>query len=491
MQMLNVFVIGINVKAIMQITSLMLILMAGAQAGAQTTAVGNYDPLSVHGLAPKSMLGDIDATAICDFSGRSGLALSLADVVDRALCNNPQTFAAWANARAQAAQVGIARSAYLPTISGTGTATINESNGGVRSTAGQLSGSNRYTQESAALILGYLLYDFGARKATLESSLQTLTALNYTQDAIVQTVFLKAEQAYYQLFATQAAVTSSKQAELSSLESLKAATGRLDAGAGTPADKLQAQTAYSQAVLNRIQAEGNTKIAQGNLANVMGLDAHLPLNVATPEIRQPDAAFERDLGGLIEQARNRRPDLVAAEAQVKAARANIDAAKSVGLPTLSLASGFNYTNSNSFDPYHTSTLGVVISIPLFTGFNHTYQVQSAQAKLENQIAARNSVHLQIALDVWQAYQTLDTATQAVHSSADLVASATESERVALGRYKAGAGTIIDVLNAQSALANARLQNIQALYSWYISKVTLAQALGQLDLTELSVLQRKP
>ncbi len=478
---------AVEVKAVAGIAAVMLVLFASSRAAAQSAVVDSYDPLSVHALAPKSQLGEVDAASICNFGGQGGRTLSLADVVDRSLCNNPQTHAAWANARAQAAQVGIARSAYLPTITATGSVTLNETNGG----GAQISGATRYTQETAGLTVGYLLYDFGARKANLESALQTLAALNYTQDATVQALFLKAEQAYYQLFAAQAAVASSQQAERSSLESLKAATARLNAGAGTPADKLQAQTAYSQAVLNRIQAEGNARNAQGVLANVMGLDAYLPLDVATPDIRQPDSEFERDLTRLVEDARMRRPDLAAAEAQVRAARATIDATQAAGLPTLSLSTGFNYANSNSFDPFHTSALGVTVNIPLFTGFNRTYQVQSAQARLENQIAARNAVSLQIALDVWQAYQTLTTGTQSVRSSADLVASATESERVALGRYKAGAGTIIDLLNAQSALASARLQNIQALYNWYISKATLAQSLGQLDLIELNTLRSKP
>lgn len=479
-----------NVKAVVWTAAAACVLFSGSQVIAQTGAVDRNDPLGVHALAPQSQLGNVDAASICNFSGQSARALSLAEVVDRALCNNPLTYAAWANARAQAAQVGIARSAYWPTLSGTGSLTLNQTNAGVRSTGAQTSSASRYTQQTAGLTLGYLLYDFGARKANLESALQTLSALNYTQDATVQSVFLKAEQAYYQLFGAQAAVASSKEAERSSLESLKAAVARLNAGAGTPADKLQAQTAYSQAVLNRIQAEGNARNAQGILANVMGLDAHQPMDVAVPEIRQPDAGFERDLNQLIDEARKRRPDLAASEAQVNAARARIDATRAAGLPTISLSSGFNYTNSDSFDPFHTSALGVSVNIPLFTGFNRTYQVQAAQAQLENQIAARNTVSLQVALDVWQAYQNLTTGTQSVRSSADLVASATESERVALGRYKAGAGTIIDLLNAQSALASARLQNIQALYNWYIAKATLAQSLGQLDLAELNALQSK-
>ena len=390
--------------------------VAPTHACAQTTVVDSFDPLSVHALARGSQIGDADAAAaICKFDANSTAPLTLADIVERALCNNPQTHVAWANARAQAAQVGIARSAYLPSVTGIGTATLNNTNGGARAAGAQASNANdsRYTQESIGLTFSYLLYDFGARRANLDSALQTLAALNYTQDSVVQSVFLKAEQAFYALFATQAAVAATKEAERSSMEGLKAATARLNAGSGTPADKLQAQTAYSQAVFNRIQAEGNAKTAQGALANVIGLDANRPVDVATPVFAQPDTGFESDLNALIGQARERRPDLAAAEAQVSAARANIDAAKAAGLPTFSIASGINHSNSNSFDSFTNSTLGVTVNIPFFTGFNRTYQVQSTQARLESQIAARNALSLQVSLDVWQAYQGLTTGTESV------------------------------------------------------------------------------
>jgi outer membrane protein TolC len=62
----------------------------------------------------------------------------------------------------------------------------------------------------------------------------------------------------------------------------------------------------------------------------------------------------------------------------------------------------------------------------------------------------------------------------------LVESAEESSRVALGRYKAGVGNILDTLNAQSALASARQQKIQADLNWNIARASLAQAMGALD-----------
>ena len=67
----------------------------------------------------------------------------------------------------------------------------------------------------------------------------------------------------------------------------------------------------------------------------------------------------------------------------------------------------------------------------------------------------------------------------------------QSARVALGRYKAGAGNILDVLTAQSALASARQQNVQALYGWYIAKATLAQSMGQLDFAAITAPSTQP
>jgi outer membrane protein TolC len=63
--------------------------------------------------------------------------------------------------------------------------------------------------------------------------------------------------------------------------------------------------------------------------------------------------------------------------------------------------------------------------------------------------------------------------------------------VATGRYKAGVGAILDLLNAQSALANARQQNIQAIYTWRIAKAALAQSIGQLDFDQLAPVATSP
>ncbi len=391
-------------------------------------------------------------------------ALNLLDVVNLALCNNPQTREVWASSRAQAAQVGVSKAGYLPSVSLS--ASGNRNSPGV-------------SQRSIGLSLSYLLYDFGTRAANLENARQLLVAASATQDSTVQAVFLSAVQSFYQTQSTLAALDAARESERAAKESFAAAEARYLAGSATPADKLQAQTAYSQAALNRITADGSLKNTQGTLANILGLDAsrNVPLVAASTSVIQEGC--ERDIDSLIEEARSHRPDLQAAAAQVKAAEASTDAARAAGRPSISLTAATNQNNSAGVTS-RGSSVGLSVSVPIFSGYATTYRVRAAEAQVETKNAQLERLRLQVALDVWTAYQNLTTATQSLRSTADLLNSAEQSERVALGRYKAGVGSILDVLNAQSALASARQQRIQATFNWNISRATLAQAMGNLD-----------
>jgi TolC family type I secretion outer membrane protein len=429
------------------------------------------------GLADPFSTEDMTSASPCSFTDRGASPLALADVVERALCNNPQTRSAWANAKAQAAQVGIAKSAYLPTLSASANSSENRDSSILSRLQG--AGNSAYSQTSTTFSLSYLLYDFGARRAALDNAKDTLAALNATRDATIQSVFLSALNAYYQLFSSRASVDSALESEKSSLEAFNAAESRYKIGTATLADVLQAKTAYVQAALNRITSQGNEKTAEGVLANAMGMDANSTL-VVLPPVAMPDKHFEQNVNRLIDEAKASRPDLKAAQAQVEAARANVDAARATGMPTVTLSAGRNITHSSIYDPYRNNSLAVSVNIPIFTGFNTTYQIRQAEARVEATSADLDKIVQQVSLDVWKAYYALVTATETLKSTQALFNSATQSEKVALGRYKAGVGTIIDLLTAESALASARQQRVQATYNWQIDKASLAQAVGELD-----------
>lgn len=436
-------------------------------------AAGLADPFDTESMAPLRPSPQLAARvgeAPCA-TALPATPLTALDAVDLALCNNPQTREVWAAARAQAALVGVAQSAWLPDLDGRLGVSRN------------FADSGNLDQRNAALTLSWLLLDFGQRAASSENARQLLAAAAATQGSTVQALFLAALQSYYNAQAFRAAVRSTTEAERSARESFAAAEARYKAGVGTPADRLQAQTALSQATLNRIRAEGEARNGLGALANAMGFDAQTPINLADLPPTQADPAFQRDVDALIATARARRPDLQAAEAQLKAAEASIDLARAQGRPTLSLAAGPSWQEVEGVSA-NGGSVGLTLNVPLFSGFETTYRVRSAAAQAEVRAAQRDRLSSQIALDVWRAYQSLSTATQSLKTTADLVASAEQSERVALGRYKAGVGTVLELLAAQSALAGARLQRIQAALDWQVSRATLAQAMGALDYTLL-------
>src|SRR6266403_2015200 len=140
------------------------------------------------------------------------------------------------------------------------------------------------------------------------------------------------------------------------------------------------------------------------------------------------------------------------------------------------------TSGNSY----TATL--TLAVPLFSGWSQIYNVKSASAAAEAAARRAQGFEQQVVYEVFNAYYGLRTATQQVRTSRDLLASATESEQVALGRYKAGAGSLLDLLTAQAALASARALAIQARLSWNTALAQLAHDVGILGLDGSSPLQ---
>ncbi len=437
------------------------------------------DPFGTDKLTPpnQSLPWSGGADACARLAATTG-ALTLAGIIERALCNNPQTRQSWADARVQAAQVGRNRAAYLPEVTIAGQAVAGR-------TWPRDEGAVSQENISAAATVSYLLFDFGARDANLDNARQLLEAANWSHNATLQSVFLSAIQSYYQLFAAGANVEAALEGEKASEESFKAAETRYRVGAGTPADRLQAKTAYSQAQLIRTRAEGERRIAAGVLANAIGLDADAEVELAPPRIQAPDPATDARVRELVDYARMLRPDLAAAEAKVQAARAQVRAAQAAGKPTISLTGSTGLSDSNSASLASSGAVGISVSFPLFTGYRNTYDIRTAEFQVEAREADRDQLRNQVSLDVWRAYQSLATERTALVNAEDLLQSALESENVARGRYKAGAGTLIDLLNAQSAAAGARFQSVQTRYNWHLAKAALASALGTLDLAALS------
>ncbi|HUU28152.1 MAG TPA: TolC family protein [archaeon] len=400
--------------------------------------------------------------------------LTLEDVVDLALRNNPNTKASWSSARAAAAKMGSKQGDYFPSIAADGSLTKVRG-----SVAGGRFNYNSISYEPS-LSLSYMLFDFGKRRAEVNAARYAFYAAGWTHNATVQNVILQVEQAYFQYLY----VKSLREAQEASLKeyqaNLDAAEYRHKAGLATIADVLQAKTTLSQSQLALQAVEGQIQTIRGSLATAMGLPADIDYDVGFLPNELPVDQVSETVEQLIAEAETERPDLAAARAQALEAQAHIKSVRREGLPSINLGGGWGRIYYNSRDVHSDVTnLGVYLSFPLFTGFSNTYDLLQAQAEAEVAADRAQSLEQMVILDVWTSYYDLKTAAQRLKTSEDLLNSATESQLVASGRYKAGVGSILELLSVQAALEAARAQNLQARTDWFLSLAQLAHDTGSL------------
>lgn len=404
--------------------------------------------------------------------------LSMADVVDLALRNNPATRLSWAQARASADAYGASRGQYFPSLS----IDVGGSQAQPLAPSGVL--SQRY-QYGPTLSLSYLVLDFGGRAGNVDFARQTAVAADLSHNVSVQNTILTAEQALFDYQAARAQRDAQRTAVEEATANLNAAEERHRVGLATIADVLQARTARSQAQLTLESFEGAVHIAQGSLAVAMGIPANASYEPPTlTDSLCPDSlgVITQSIDTMIAVATRERPDLEAARSAAAAAAAQVRVARSGLYPTVSLNANSGYTSS-SVQGFRgrTYSIGFTVDLPAFTGMARQYSLRSASDQLDAANARAEQTRQQIALQVFTAYYNLKTAADRVRTAADLLASATESESVARGRYREGVGSIVDLLIAQSALADSRAQDAQARWQWHSSLAQLAHDVGVLGL----------
>lgn len=409
----------------------------------------------------------------------------LPTAVETALCRNPKTQAAWADVAAQAAQLGVARAAWWPTLSATGQ-WLHERD----SDAGTAAQSRAPTHNVTAS-LSWLLFDFGARRAGEMAAKLGIEAALANQNLALQTLFASTVKDYDTAMVAWKNVQAATDIQAYALAVLEAARERVRGGVAAVSDQYQAQTAYSQAMFNHSKAEGDWSTAMGMLAIDMGLTPDARFGLADPGDAAPGvAAGVQEIGELLAEAARLHPSLVAARANLQAAQANVTVVSSQGLPSLSVVGRASQTNQPQGTAAGivagTSTrqryIGLQLDVPLFEGFSRVYKVRAAEADVSQKQAALDDKQLQVASDTWSSYQSLKVSAQNIRTAQEMLDSARQAFDAAQMRYRKGVAGILELLSTQTALANAQQQRIQAEASWRSAKVMLAASVGALRLS---------
>lgn len=401
--------------------------------------------------------------------------LTLGDALARTLCKSPALRQALADVAEQAAGVELGEVALRPSWN----ASVDYSASRNFNSTG-----NSGRTLGASLGLSWALFDFGQRSASLREARLTLSAAMASQgNALLESV-RELLRLYGEAVVATASLEAATEAEATASRTSAAAQARYDAQVGNQIDRLQAQTALAQATLERVRAQSTWENARGNLALALGADIEQPLRLAEWEVWGRPGPETPDLAALRSEARAQHPRLRAAQAQVDAFQARLEAIQAQGKGSLSVsANGGTSRNwgaaGNGTIP--TANAAIVANIPLFNGRESSAQQAQVIAQKSAREAELETARREVDSQLWQAHQALLTSRQSLLASERLLVSADNTYKVAQGRYRAGVGSILELLNAQSALADARRQRVSAQVDQLTARTQLGLASGRAGL----------
>ena len=408
-------------------------------------------------------------------------------------------------ARSAAAQYGIVLSDFYPNVQFTsqytrvrgsfGPATVfsstpaaSESAAGSEGVSAPVLGST--TTTGAGLYsttvgpdveLTYTLFDFGQRTSAATAAREALYFADWTHNQEIQSIIQTVMDDYYDYLYQQRVLRSNEQNLENACAALDAANQKFSLGLAALGDVAQARTQYLQQKINLTTQKQNVENAFAQLA----VDLGLPANIGFKVQPMPDEIEADPMLGNVDQlvlmAQNQRQDLFAAQADLRSKEALLLNAKRAVYPVLASSLDIGkYWFQGQQQEYHW-VAELTLSFPLFQGFFYKNSVKKAIANRERSAAKLLQTELGVIQNVATSHMYVKTSAENLKDSEEYLKAAELEFSIALSAYKAGTKTILDVLSAQSSLADARSKKAGAQKNWYTSLASLAYATGSLCL----------
>lgn len=407
---------------------------------------------------------------------KPGDTLNVDRCVSIALERHPQLSAAKSTVRASESRIGQAVAGYLPQINASGSYTKVKNPPGTISSSGSadtISGVRKFEQYAGNIKASQLLYDFGKTPNQIWIQKYGAEASRGDLGATQGTLILTVRQAYYGLLAAQRSRDVAKEVVGQFEQHLQQAQGFFEVGTKPKFDVIKAQADLSTAKLNLIKAENALKIAKVTLNNAMGLPDAPDYSI---EDSLDVVKKELPLAAAVERASRNRPELLAAEARVKAADEQVSFAYKGFFPSISATGSYIRSGQDFFPPAGWNT-GIEITWGLFNGFQTVHQVKEAKANLDTARSNQELLKQNVLLEVQESYLQLLQAKESIPTAELGVQQATENLEIANGRYNAGVGNPIEVTDAQITYVNAKNAYTQALYDYQVAAASLERAIG--------------
>ena len=322
----------------------------------------------------------------------------------------------------------------------------------------------------------YEVFSGGRKFAELSRSRALLEATEALEVRERFDAELRAESDYYQVLADQELTRVAAERVRRAREQLGVARARVISGAAVSTDSLQLLLELNRARVAELRQIAALRVSRLQLGRRIGVDG--PVD-ATPlgEARAPELTVT--LADAVAEAGRSGPAAVGARAFEDAAEALVKAQRGSYLPSLTLGAS-TATYDTRFFPDATSRTSFIFSatLPIWNGGQR--EVLMSQARVQREIArvTRLDTERAIARDVTERYEGYTTARATTQLAEEAVLVARENYRVQETRYRAGATTILDLIEAQIRLAEAEAEFVQSRYATRLSLGRFEAQLGR-------------
>ena len=313
--------------------------------------------------------------------------------------------------------------------------------------------------------------------ASIDASRYAREGTGAAYEEALQQAKYDAISGYYTLIMNRNLVDVAQQAVKDYQGHVTNVDAQYNVGLVASSDVLAAKTNLADSETNLVKAQNTANLAEASLNQVIAYPVQTSITTAERDLQY------KPYNVTLEQAKAyamlHRSALVKSAMAVKEAESALRKSKFGYLPTVGVEAGRGYAD---FDGYFGTSnkswhIGAKASWSLWDGGATQNKVKVASDTLEKAKEANLAAVDSVLLSVQKAYLNLRSAEQTIQSTQTAVTQGQESFRIATLRYRAGVGTNLDVLDAETKLTTARNNYVQALYNYNISIAALEQLTG--------------
>ena len=414
---------------------------------------------------------------------------SLEQAVEVALQNKEALKASALELNASKQDIRSSYSGILPSvrISGSTTeSTFPEQAIGFNQSSGEiLNNVSSITSASSSFSINQNIYDGGIWWNNIRLAKNNFRITEQFDRQIKTNIIRNVHFAYFNYLKAIQLLDVSRSNLMSSQQQLTLVQQQYDLGSAKKTDLLKAEVRFGQARIDVITNDASVKSAYRNLKNAMGL-INSDQDFTIEEVEKPlELIPEFETGFELVQKFN--PSVKAKQYQIMSAKLNTKLARGSRLPVISLSASSSGADenlgdaiSNNYGDNQRINASLSISIPIYTGNSISSRIQKAKIGVDKQESEYLTQLEDLSVQLEDYLDQLNNYIEVIPINETVLESAEEDLKLSQVRYSQGSTTILEVLNAQVSVVQARSSLVRSKYDAFIQQANLKALLGTLD-----------